>query len=143
MVCGWIRNALSGTKNESAPGPDGICYRLIKMVVETRLGRELIEDIARGLMSGEGPECWREMRMVLIPKPGKDLTMTKNWRPLNLINCMGKLAEKVVADRIQEQGDCLFHHVQCGLVKGRSTIDILYKSVREARDCLFSGGADG
>ena len=100
MVCGRIRRALSRTRNRSALGPDGIRYLLIKAVVDMRLGRELIGDIAYGLIRGEGPESWREMRMVLLPQPGKDLTITKNWRPLNLINCVGKLAEKVVADRI-------------------------------------------
>ena len=60
-----------------------------------------------------------------------------------MINCVGKLAEKVVADRIQESGDILFHHGQYGSVKGRSAIDILYKSVTDARDCLVSKGAMG
>ena len=26
----------------------------------------------------------------------------KSWRPINLINCVGKLGEKVVADTLQE-----------------------------------------
>ena len=85
-----------------APGPDGIGYRLMKMVRDTRLGRELVDEVVDGLKTGEVPKAWRDMQVVLIPKPGKDLTMTKNWRPINLINCVGKLAEKVVADRIQE-----------------------------------------
>ena len=93
---------MSGTQNGSALGPDGICYRLIKAVVDTKLGRVLNGDITNGLMNGEGPESWREIRMVLNPKPGRELTITKTWRPLNLFHYVGKLAEKVVADRIQE-----------------------------------------
>ena len=61
--------------------------------------------------------------MVLIPKPRRDLTQTKNWRPLNLINCIGKLGEKVVADSIQEEGSSILHHQQYGLVRGRSDVD--------------------
>ena len=34
-----VRRALGKTKNGSAPGPDGISYRLIKAVKDTRLGR--------------------------------------------------------------------------------------------------------
>ena len=33
----------------------------------------------------------------VIPKPNKDHKAAKGWRPINLINCIGKLAEKVVA----------------------------------------------
>ena len=81
--------------------------------------------------------------MVFIPKPGRDLTLAKNWRPLNLINCVGKLAEKVVADRIQDYRDELFHQLQYGSVRGRSAIDVLYRSVGKARHCMESGGCVG
>ena len=74
--------------------------------------------------------------MVLIPKPGRDLTQTDNWRPLNLISCVGKLGEKVVADRIQEEGESVLHHQQFGSVRGHSTVDILYKSGMKRRKCL-------
>ena len=45
--------------------------------------------------------------MVFIPKPGLNLTITKSWRPLNLINYMRKLGKKVVVDRIQDFGGTL------------------------------------
>lgn len=76
------------------------------------------------------------MRVVLILKPGQDLTQTKKWRPLNHMNCMGKLGEKVGAERIQEGGESGLHHQQFGSVRGCSTMDILYKSVTELRKCL-------
>ena len=106
------QHALGRTRNWSAPGPDGISYRLIKAVRNTRLGQELVGEVVDNLMSGIIPPAWREMRVVFIPKPGRDLTLTRSWRPLNLINCMGKLGEKVVADRIQDFGGELFHHLQ-------------------------------
>ena len=100
----WVRSALSGTENNSAAGPDGVGYRLIKAVRDTELGIEVLGVVVGALRGGYIPDRWREMRVVLMPKPGRDLTQTKNWRPLNLINCIGKLGEKVVADRIQEEG---------------------------------------
>ena len=39
VVRGWVLGALRGTKNNSAPGPDGVGYRLIKAVRDTHLGR--------------------------------------------------------------------------------------------------------
>ena len=59
------------------------------------------------------------MWIVCIPKPSRDITLATNWRPSNLINCVWKLGEKVVADRIQAFGGDLFRHLQFGSVKGR------------------------
>ena len=108
-----------------------------------RLGRELIDEVVDNLWRGVIPEAWRQMRVVFIPKPGRDLTVAKNWRPLNLINCVGKLGEKVVADRIQDYGDELFHRLQFGSVRGRSAVDVLYRSVVRAQVCMDKGGSVG
>ena len=142
-VMEWVRSALSGTKNNSAPGPDGVGYRLIKAVLDTRLGIEVLGEGVAALRGGYIPDRWREMWVVLIPKPGWDLTQTKNWRPLNLINCKEKLGEKVVADRIQEEGSSILHHQQYGSVRGHSAGDVLYKSVVRARQSLEGGGSVG
>ena len=55
-VMGWVRDALSGTKNNSAAGPDGIGYRLIKAVRDTRLGNELLGEIVAALRGGYIPD---------------------------------------------------------------------------------------
>ena len=137
---GWVLATLGRTKNGSAPGPDGISYRLIKVVKDRRLGRELVDEIVDNLVRVVIPPTWRKMRVVFIPKPGWDLALTKSWRPLNLINCVGKLGEKVVPNRIQNYGGDLFHQLQFGSVRGRSAVDVLYHSVVKARRCLDAGG---
>ena len=48
----WVLGALGVTKNRSAPGPDGIGYRLIKAVRDTRLGRELVDEVVDNLVAG-------------------------------------------------------------------------------------------
>ena len=78
------------------------------------------------------------MRVVLIPKPGRDLTKTKSWRPINQINCIGKLGEKVVADELHEAD--LLHGGQFGGVKGRSALEGVFKPVTKARWYMGSGG---
>ena len=47
-----VRKALGGTKNSLAPGPDGVSYRLIEAVRDTRLGRVLIEEVVDSLWRG-------------------------------------------------------------------------------------------
>ena len=140
---GWVLRALGHTKNGLAPGPYGIVYRLMKAVSDTWLGRELVDEIVDNLVRGVIPPAWMEIGVVFIPKPGCDITLTKSWRPLNLINCIGKLWEKVVADRIQDFRGELFHHLQFGSVRGRSAVDVLYHSVVRAQRCLDATGGVG
>ena len=125
-----VRDALRGTSNRSAPGPDGIRYRFIKMVLDTKLGREVVQEVAESLKEGRIPEDWQLSKVVFIPKPNK---VHKGWRPINLINCIGKLAEKVVADEMQETGGELFHKGQYGAVKGRSALEAMMRTLTRAR----------
>ena len=62
----------------------------------------------------------------------------KTTRPINLINCIGKLAEKVVADKLQEAG--LFHNGQYGGIKGRSALEDMMRALTRAQRALARGG---
>lgn len=59
--------------------------------------------------------------MVMIPKP--DLTKTNCWRSINLINCIGKLGEKVVTNYLQDIQS--FHAGQYGGRKWRAVADMV------------------
>ena len=93
-----IETALVGTQNCLAPEPDGISYRFIKRIKEMILGERILEQVARNLTKGTIPREWQDSKVDMIPKPRKDHEKTKGCRPINLINCMGKLEEKVGAD---------------------------------------------
>ena len=136
-----VRTALSGTSSSSSPGPDGISYRFIKAIKDTTLGDMLFQEIGEVLATGIIPYEWQESKVVMIPKPGKDHQQVKGWRPINLINCIGKLSEKVVADHLQEAG--VFHRWQFGSVKGRSATEAVFRQVVRAQRCLEKGGRVG
>ena len=135
---GKVREALQGTSNRSAPGPDGISYRFIKAVLDTKLGRELIAEVAMCLREGRIPEDWQLSKVVFIPKPSKNHQAAKGWCPINLINCIGKLVEKVVADELQMAG--LFHEGQYGRIKGRSAIEAMMRVLTRAQRAIARGG---
>jgi len=136
-----VRKALAGTSNKSVPGLDRIWYKLIKRVLDLELGRELIRDMAKNLVNGKIPKEWQHSKIVMIPKLGKDHNKTKGWRPKNLINCISKLGEKVVADRLQESS-LLYRH-QFGLVKGRLATEAALRVVTRAQRCMAAEGAVG
>ena len=105
----------------ASTGPDGVTWRLLKMLKNTRLGTAVLEDVAQATIVENryyGEEEWREMTMVMIQKPGWDKTMVKGWRPMVLINVIGKLADKVIGERLMRQ-EKQFHEGR----KGRGAID--------------------
>jgi len=119
-----VTTALRNTKNGSVPGPDRISWKLLKAIKETELGRAIIEDVAQVALAEATrmPEEWRNMKMVMLPKPGKDHTRVKGWKPIVLANTVGKLAEKIVAQRLQEREE-LWHERAFAGRKGRGAID--------------------
>jgi hypothetical protein len=55
-----------------------------------------------------GIHPWTEAKVVVIPKPGKtDYTAAKSYRPISLLECTGKVLEKIVTARLGSDVD---HH---------------------------------
>jgi len=87
---------------------------------------------------GIHPRAWKETRGVVIPKPNKpDYGAAKAYTVITLLNCLGKVVEKVAANAIAEECERrrLLHDGQCGCRKRRSAIDAvgrLMKRVEEA-----------
>ena len=48
------------------------------------------------------PSKWKEGRILLFPKSGKDLRHPENYRPITLLNTMGKMAEKIICKRLKQ-----------------------------------------
>ena len=120
-----VRRALMKTRNNSAPGRDGITWRLLKAIRDTRLGRVVLDDVGQMAEMGNGyygEEEWRGMTMVMIPKPGKDQSKVKGWRPIVLLNMVGKLADKVVAETLGKREE-LFHERAFVGRRGSGAID--------------------
>ena len=136
-----VEVALSGTQNSSAPGPDGISYGFIKTIKDTTLGERVLEEVARNLIKEIISRKWQNSKVVIISKPGKDHEKTKGWRPINLINCIGKLEEKVVADGLQGCG--LLHKHQFRSVKRRLAMEAAQRTATRAQRCIAKGGVVG
>jgi hypothetical protein len=93
-----ITNALKTTSPSSAPGPSGVGYRLLKWAHEARPDA-LTEIFNRSLSEGTHP--WKHATVVVLNKPNKpDYSLAKAYRPISLLECTGKLMEKIVAKRV-------------------------------------------
>jgi len=75
---------------------------------------------------GFWPNHFKRSSTVIIPKPNKSLyDLPKSFRPIVLLNTLGKLIEKVIGERIQFHviANDFIHPSQLGGLKFKSTID--------------------
>ena len=92
-----IRDLLNNTANTSALGNSGHTWKLLKWVWVVAPDR-ITSLVHACIQAGHHPCNWKEAMVCIIPKPGQaDYTVPKNFQPISLLKCMGKLVEKTVA----------------------------------------------
>ncbi|KAJ8732627.1 hypothetical protein PYW07_015226 [Mythimna separata] len=111
----------------TASGPDGVPGRVWVLAMEA-LGSRL-----RGLFSacmerGQFRLRWKNGKLVLIAKPGRPVDSPSAYRPIVLLDEVGKLFERVITDRLvghlARVGPDLANG-QFGFRRGRSTVDAI------------------
>lgn len=114
------------TPRKSA-GPDGIPPEAVRLAAAVAPDA-MLQLFNRLLRRGEFPTCWRTARLVLLQKPGKPEGQPSSYRPLCLLNTLGKLFEQMLLIRLKEELDRtggLAEH-QYGFRTRRSTVDALH-----------------
>ena len=48
------------------------------------------------------PNIWKKSHIVPLPKPGKDSSVGKNWRPISLLCCPAKVLERLLLPHIDQ-----------------------------------------
>ena len=127
-----VKNQLQRCKNKSAPGEDGINYLILKRVPKNIL--KLIVTLFRSAYKiGYFPEQWKRASIKMIPKPGKDDRIVKNFRPISLLPCLGKIFERIIAQRLSSflESKNLFSKYQAGYRKGRMTTEHILRLSEE------------
>lgn len=119
-----LHSATMRMKNKKAPGPDGIPAEVLKIVARKN-PRVLTEVLNNCINQRKFPTPWKKARLVLTRKGNKPLEDPSSYRPLCMINTLGKLLEKILDNRIRkhlEDHDALDTN-QYGFRKHRSTMD--------------------
>lgn len=110
-----------------APGPDGIPSRVWGVVHAARPDR-LTDVFSRCLREGVFPGRWKRARLALIAKPGKPVGTPSSYRPLCLLDDVGKIFESLLVARIDAHMAATgvgLSERQFGFRSGRSTDDAL------------------
>lgn len=116
-----------------APGPDCIPNEIIK-VMAAEQPDTLLRVINSYAARGEFPKIWKRAMLVLLRKGDKPLDLPSSYRPICLLDNLGKLYERLIQQRITEDirrlGD--LNDRQYGFRKKRSTIDAVQRIVERA-----------
>jgi hypothetical protein len=101
-----LSEALAACARNSSPGPDHVTWSYLKYWCGSKGVASLFTCIANACIRvGHWPTHFKESLSVIIPKPGKASYSTpKSFRPIVLLNTLGKLVEKMLARRLQFDG---------------------------------------
>ena len=128
---GECQKVIKNMKNNKSPGNDGIPVEFYK-IFWPNIGKLVIECFNESYANGSLSTSQKQAVITLIDKPGKDLTLLKNWRPISLLNTDYKIATKVLAMRLQKVLPNIIHHNQTGFVHNRYIGD----SIRSILDVI-------
>jgi hypothetical protein len=117
-----VVQAIISTTKDKAPGPDGIPNRVLHRVAY--VSPTLLRNIFQACLNlGVQPKCWKEATVIMLRKPGKpDYSDPKAYRPISLLNTLGKVLEAVIAKRLRFLSEtyALLPSTQMGARKQRS-----------------------
>ena len=95
-----LRECIKSLHNNKAAGEDEIINNFLKNLPNYKM-TELLSIINKSWRTSKIPNTWKNALVIPIYKHGKDKTDPKSYRPISLLSCVGKVAEKLVNTRIQ------------------------------------------
>ncbi|KAJ3560528.1 hypothetical protein NPX13_g9271 [Xylaria arbuscula] len=123
-----VECAIQATPPLKAPGPDGIPNLILKRALP-HIKFHLTRIFNHSLTLGHCPEHFRKSTTVVLRKPGKDnYTVPKAYRPIALLNTIGKIMDVIIAKRISYMAETyqLLPNTHMGGRRLRSTEQALH-----------------
>lgn len=118
---------ISTLRNNSSPGPDGITVQLIK-TVHLYIIKPLRHIINLTFNTFKIPKDWKVSVVTPVYKSGDRANLT-NYRPISLINNLGKIFEKCLKQRLTEFLDRhnILYEKQFGFRSNKNTEDAVFE----------------
>ena len=122
-----FKSAISKCNDSSTPGPDKLTWHHLKLIIKNDDYLSNIINIADACINlGHWPKYFKISTTIVIPKPNKSsYDNLKAFCLIVLLNTLGKLIEKVIAERLQfiVTSNNFIHPSQLGGLKFKSTSD--------------------
>ena len=136
-----VTQVLKQAAPDKAPGPDGIPNRMLRECSDV-LALPLATLFQECLQMSHHPSPFRHSNTVVLRKPQKSsYNVPKAYRPIALLNTLGKALEKIVAQRLSKLAEAhkLLPDTQMGARPGRSTITALELLTEQIRTVWAKG----
>ena len=122
-----FRQAIINCNNSSAPELDKLSWSHFKIILKDNDYLNIIISITNTYIElGYWPSHFKRSTMIVIPKLNKkSYNLLKVFRPIVLLNTVGKLIKKVIGERLQFNmaSNKFIYPSQLGGLKFKSTID--------------------
>ena len=82
-------------KKDNSPSHDNITYSMIKHLpqnIKVMLVK-LFNDFSK---NNNFPSSWTTQRVIVVPKPNKELNLASSYRPIALSSCIEKIFETII-----------------------------------------------
>ena len=130
-----VKKAIYRCKNRKAPGPDQIKADALKLAGPAFFNA-LARVINNTLETGYYPSRWKLGDCIFLHKAGKNYRDAKSYRPITLLNIMGKVCEHVMHQRILDACQHIIPDFQHGFIKQRGTGTQILRTGKYISDAL-------
>ena len=120
-----VGRALLCQSIKKSPGPNMHNFQALRLIWIWDSAR-ITSLVQQAIRLQYHPRLWRHAKGILLEKPNKrDRTLVKSYRVISLLNCFGKVVEKLVAEKLSQYCEAQekLHKGQMGGRKHRSAID--------------------
>ena len=127
-----MRRLLDETKKGSAAGEDTISYDILKLCSDCTL-LKVCHLFNQCISLNVFPNAWKQAKVIMLPKPGRDKYQSCNYRPISLISCMGKTYERHIYNQLMHELKELdfMSPNQAGFMKGRSAQEHIFRLAQD------------
>lgn len=126
-----VETTIKSLKKQKAPGPDGIKSEILHNICQ-QISPFAAELMSECLRQGKFPNIWKQSEIIILHKgEDKDPLLPKSYRPISMLNVLGKVFEKIMCHRLQRHRQQIgMHPHQYGFRTGRSTVDAIDRAIR-------------
>ena len=130
---------IKSLKNNKTAGEDEIMNNFLKNLPDFKM-TELLSLVNKSWCTSKVPTNWKNSLIIPNYKPGKEASDPKSYRPISLLSCVAKVAEKMVNTRLQwhMERNGLHSPTKFGFRPGHSTEDLLVKLDHQIRSTLVN-----
>src|SRR5204862_5155887 len=127
-----IKDTIFSSSIKSAAGPDEISYLILQKAFNIIESRFVIL-YSKLIQYGYHLICWREATGVILKKLNRNASLSKSSKIISLLNCLGKISEKIIAKRLAFLANTtnIIHFDQMGSRKQISVIDTVMTLVHD------------